>query len=268
MGKFLALALMNDQVLPLVLHRHVIKFLLDRPLRWHDLAFMDPEAFESLRRLLVLASEGDGSAVDETGLTFSYTPPRMEGAGEVELVPGGSEIAVTRSNVHEYVHRYALARLRFGQPAMEAMRRGLVALIPQRLLRILNAEDMWLMLNGGSGGVVEVAKLRQLINFRDTRDNQDGGSADDFAQLFWSVLEDLTDAERARFLYFCTGWSRLPADPNAAGINLRINIAPNSTRLPRAQSCFKDCTIPFYDSKDTFKAKLIWALQADSYELS
>jgi len=35
----------------------------------------------------------------------------MQGSEHVELVPGGSEVAVSLSNVHDYVRKYAMYRM-------------------------------------------------------------------------------------------------------------------------------------------------------------
>jgi hypothetical protein len=42
------------QVISLALNRHVVKLLLGRTLSWIDLAFMDHDAYESMRKLMAM----------------------------------------------------------------------------------------------------------------------------------------------------------------------------------------------------------------------
>ena len=52
-GRLMGLCLLQNELCPLFLNRHVIKFLLSRKVRFHDLAFFDPVIYESLRQLVV-----------------------------------------------------------------------------------------------------------------------------------------------------------------------------------------------------------------------
>ena len=52
-GRLMGLCLLQNELCPLFLNRHVIKFILGRKVRFHDLAFFDPVIYESLRQLVV-----------------------------------------------------------------------------------------------------------------------------------------------------------------------------------------------------------------------
>lgn len=52
-GRLMGLCLLQNELCPLFLNRHVIKFMLGRKVRFHDLAFFDPVIYESLRQLVV-----------------------------------------------------------------------------------------------------------------------------------------------------------------------------------------------------------------------
>ena len=79
---------------------------------WHDLAFYDPTMYESLRKMLVDAEKADAEesfrAVD---LTFCVQLRAEEGGAHVDLVKGGKHVAVTPSNVYDYVRLYAEQRM-------------------------------------------------------------------------------------------------------------------------------------------------------------
>ena len=52
-GRLIGICLLQNELCPLFLNRHVIKFILGRKVRFHDLAFFDPVIYESLRQLVV-----------------------------------------------------------------------------------------------------------------------------------------------------------------------------------------------------------------------
>jgi E3 ubiquitin-protein ligase EDD1 len=51
-GRLIGLCLLQNELLPIFLQRHVLKFILRRQIRFHDLAFFDPIVYESLRQLV------------------------------------------------------------------------------------------------------------------------------------------------------------------------------------------------------------------------
>lgn len=51
-GRLIGLCLLQNELLPIFLQRHVLKFILGRQIRFHDLAFFDPIVYESLRQLV------------------------------------------------------------------------------------------------------------------------------------------------------------------------------------------------------------------------
>ena len=68
----IGLCFIQNELIPLLLNRHVIKYILGRKISWHDLAFFDPVMYESLRQLILDAETKDGSLVfSALDLTFS-----------------------------------------------------------------------------------------------------------------------------------------------------------------------------------------------------
>ena len=54
----MGLCLLQNEMCPIPLVRHVLKYILDRPICWHDLAFCDHILYESLRKLILEAKKG------------------------------------------------------------------------------------------------------------------------------------------------------------------------------------------------------------------
>ena len=78
--RIIGLCLLQNEICPLFLNRHVIKHLLGRGVRWTDLAFFDPIMFESLRKL-VFDSETSGNSAsmfESLDLYFSVEIPLEE----------------------------------------------------------------------------------------------------------------------------------------------------------------------------------------------
>ena len=69
--------------------------------------------YESLRKLIVEAASPNAEHIFKgLDLTFSVQVTADEGdGGQVELVKGGKNVAVTSCNVHEYVRLYAEHRM-------------------------------------------------------------------------------------------------------------------------------------------------------------
>ena len=144
-GRLMGICLLQNELCPLFLNRHVIKYILSRPVKFHDLAFFDPVIFESLRQLVVDAEKpgsDNATALQALDLTFSIDLCTEEGGGSVELVPGGRDLEVTSANIYQYVRKYAQHRMVASQEkALKKLREGLFDVIPAGALDTLTAED-------------------------------------------------------------------------------------------------------------------------------
>lgn len=70
-GRLIGLCLLQNELCPIFLSRHVLKSILSRPIRFHDLAFFDPVVYESLRQLVVDAETKDSNSLfSALDLTF------------------------------------------------------------------------------------------------------------------------------------------------------------------------------------------------------
>jgi E3 ubiquitin-protein ligase EDD1 len=110
-GRIMGLCLLQNELCPINLNRHVIKHILRRTISWHDLAFFDPVLYESLRQLIVDTESGNDSMFADLDLRFCVDLCAEEGGGHVELIPNGRNIEVTPLNIYDYVRRYAQYRM-------------------------------------------------------------------------------------------------------------------------------------------------------------
>ncbi len=100
-----------------------------------------------------------------------------------------------------------------------------------------------------------------------------GGLNEEFptVKYLWEVLQELSDIEKLRFVKFCWGQERLPAnDEEFERTQTRFMIKPSTLpetihdkALPKADTCFFNLELPKYSSKLTSKQKLLLAINTD-----
>ncbi len=88
-------------------------------------------------------------------------------------------------------------------------------------------------------------------------------------KYFWEILEGFDNDERAEFLQFVTGSSKVPLEGFASlqgigGIN-KFKIAKvfetNFDRLPSAHTCTNQLDLPEYPSKEILSERLTFAIK-------
>ncbi|XP_069354271.1 E3 ubiquitin-protein ligase UBR5 isoform X7 [Maniola hyperantus] len=264
-GRIIGLCLLQNELCPMFLNRHVLKYILGRPVRFHDLAFFDPVVYESLRQLVVDAETGDShSLFVALDLNFSLEMCEEEGGGCVELVPGGREMEVTALNVYDYVRKYAQHRMLLSQEkALEAMRVGVLDVLPESALEGLTAEDLRLLLNGV--GDINVAALVSYTSFNDESGEPSERLAR-FKRWLWAIVDKMTHLERQDLVYFWTGSPALPASEEGFQPMPSVTIRPaDDAHLPTANTCISRLYIPLYSSRHVLKHKLLLAIKTKNF---
>ncbi|KAK7870183.1 hypothetical protein R5R35_012737 [Gryllus longicercus] len=264
-GRLIGLCLLQNELCPIFLNRHVMKYVLGRPVRFHDLAFFDPVIYESLRQLVVDAETKDSNSLfSALDLTFSIDLSVEEGGGSLELVSGGRDIEVTASNVYDYVRKYAECRMiKVQEKALEAVRTGVFDVLPAGSLDGLTAEDLRLLLNGV--GDINVAVLISYTSFND----ESGESSErlvKFKRWLWSIVEKMTHLERQDLVYFWTGSPALPASEDGFQPMPSVTIRPaDDSHLPTANTCISRLYIPLYSSRAVLRHKLLLAIKTKNF---
>ncbi|GMT33624.1 hypothetical protein PFISCL1PPCAC_24921 [Pristionchus fissidentatus] len=269
-GRVMGLCLMQCEMFPLRLSRHVLKYILGRPLNWHDFAFYDPQMFESLRKLIVdgCSTPDHHQFFDDLQMTFSTQPP-PESTGvpstTIDLIPNGSEILVTKDNVIEYVYRFVETRLLGSSNGrcLAAMRQGVQDVIPQSLLDNLNAEDLRLVLCG-----TETVSLSLMQSYTAWTDESHAvpETIEKYKQWFWQVADRLSPQEKQDLIFFWTGAPSLPSTEEGFQPLPTIVIRPSDDGfLPTANTCISRLYLPLYNSKRILAAKLQLAIKAKNF---
>ncbi|XP_041422518.1 E3 ubiquitin-protein ligase UBR5 isoform X11 [Xenopus laevis] len=264
-GRILGLCLLQNELCPITLSRQVIKVLLGRKVNWHDFAFFDHVMYESLRQLILASQSPDADAVFASmDLAFAIDLCKEESGGQVELIPNGVNIPVTPQNVYEYVRKYAEHRmLTVAEQPLNAMRKGLLDVLPKNALEDLTAEDFRLLVNGC--GEVNVQMLISFTSFND----ESGENAEkllQFKRWFWSIVEKMSMTERQDLVYFWTSSPSLPASEEGFQPMPSITIRPpDDQHLPTANTCISRLYVPLYSSKQILKQKLLLAIKTKNF---
>ncbi len=91
----------------------------------------------------------------------------------------------------------------------------------------------------------------------------------DRVKFLWEVLKELSDNEKLRFVKFCWGQERLPAnDEEFERTQTRFMIKPSTSSssnqsLPKADTCFFNLELPNYTTKVALKDRLLLAINTD-----
>jgi E3 ubiquitin-protein ligase EDD1 len=269
-GRLMGLSVLHNDIFPVTLTRPVLKFILGRPVGWHDLAFFDPELYETLRKTLVAATSAPPT-ISSWALCFNIGLPEWMGGGSVDLVPGGAELAVTPENALRYVELYS-QHVMVGAllPALVAIRSGLLDVVPPVALAGLTAEDFRLLLNGCH--TIDVGLLERCTDFVDETGRPAADAAANvaaFKRRFWSVVGAMVPEEQHDLVYFWTSSPSLPATEAGFVPRPRVLIRPPSEgdagMLPTANTCIARISIPVYPSKAVLEAKLKLAIQTKTF---
>ncbi|XP_055677423.1 E3 ubiquitin-protein ligase hyd isoform X6 [Lutzomyia longipalpis] len=264
-GRLIGLCLLQNELCPMFLQRHVLKYILGRPIRFHDLAFFDPVIYESLRHLIKDSQSKNGvSILNSLELNFVIDLCPEEGGGSVELVPGGRDLQVNETNVYDYVRKYAEFRmLKAQEKALDAMRHGVYDVLPEYAFDRLTAEDLRLLLNGV--GDIHVGTLISYTNFND-ESNENSDKLLKFKRWLWSIVEKMSPLEKQDLVYFWTGSPALPASEEGFQPMPSVNIRPaDDTHLPTANTCISRLYIPLYSSKAILRHKLLLAIKTKNF---
>jgi hypothetical protein len=133
------------------------------------------------------------------------------------------------------------------QKQIEAFLEGFHELIPPNLVSIFDSKELELMISG-----------LPTIDIQDLKDNTDlinYDKTDNVIVWLFEVLEGFDISLRASFLQFVTGTSRLPSEgfKGLRGVNgpQKFNIHKDfdSSKLPRAHTCFNQLDLPNYPTK-------------------
>ncbi|KAI0686676.1 hypothetical protein BC835DRAFT_1287769 [Cytidiella melzeri] len=277
-GQFVAKAMLDSRIIDLHVNKIFLKLILGDsvPLTIDNLKRVDAELAESLLKLRNMASNSGqsekmrrklGMATIED-LALDFTVPGYD----IELRPGGRDLAVTSENVEEYISE-VLDSI-FGKGAQlqaKAFRDGFSKVFPLADLQAFTADEL-VMLFGNSDEDWSLETLSEVIK-ADHGFNVESRAIRDLLD----IISEYDATTRRNFLQFITGSPKLPIG-GFRGLNPQFTVVrkphePPLTAddyLPSVMTCVNYLKIPEYSSKAVMKEKLLVAMKegVGSFHLS
>ena len=256
-GKIIAKAIYDEMLIDVHFTRIIYKLITNTPISYHDMQDYDPTYYNSLKKIL----ENDYTGED-MNLAYCYDYDNFGKIEIVDLIENGRNIDVTEENKFDYVQKLCNSKLYINiKPQIEAFLKGFYSIIPQKLISIFNYRELELVISGFPDIDVKDWKANTIYeNYTEETP---------IIKYFWEIIESYDKNERAEFLQFVTGCSRVPLEGFKAlqgmnGIN-KFTISKlfdkNFERLPTAHTCFNKLDLPEYPSKEILKKRLEYAIK-------
>lgn len=224
------------------------------PISYHDISDIDPVYYKNLQWIL----DNDVSVLD---LSFCYEEDKFGQRIQKDLIPNGCNIPVTDQNKKEYINKICYAKMATEiKDQIEAFLTGLFEIVPKSLLQIFDHRELELMISGVSE--INLDDLKQNTNYVNFTKKSE------IIVWFWELMEKWNSDQRANFIQFVTGTSKVPIEGFKAlkGIGgeiqkFQIHKVFNATLLPTAHTCLNQLELPEYKSKEILEKNLGIALE-------
>ena len=265
LGAVLGKALYEGILVELPLATVFLNRLLGRSNTLNDLPSLDPQLAKSLLFLKSFDGDVEGLCLNFAleQFTGDEVPPHQRRT--IDLKPGGANVPVTRANRMEYIFLVARYRLNYQMHrASDAFLRGFGTVVPPSWINMFSPSELQLVL-GGSDAPLDVDDWAAHTNYS-------GGYHADHPTIiwFWEVLRGFDAAQRSATLKFVSSCSRAPL----LGFSwitptFCIHKAHEQGRLPTSATCMNLLKLPPYDSLESVREKLTYAIDAGcGFELS
>lgn len=254
-GRVIAKAVYDNKLLESYFTRSFYKHILGKSVKYTDMESEDYSFYGGLVFLL----EHD---VKELGYELTFSVEVQEfGVTEIrDLKPNGRNMPVTEENKHEYVRLVCQEKMTGAiRKQLGAFLEGFYEIIPKRLISIFNEQELELLISGLPNIDIDDLKANTEYHKYQPTSLQ--------IQWFWRALRSFDQADRANFLQFVTGTSKVPLQGFGAleGMNgtqkFQIHRDDRSTdRLPSAHTCFNQLDLPAYETYDKLRSMLLKAI--------
>ncbi|WAR27034.1 HUWE1-like protein [Mya arenaria] len=242
-GRIIAKAIYDNKLMECYFTRSFYKHIIGQAVKHTDMESEDHSFYKSLVFLLE-------NNVKDLGYELTFSTEIQEfGVNQIrDLIPDGQNILVTEQTKYDYV-KYVCQMKMTGaiRQQLNAFMEGFYDIIPKKLISIFNEQELELLICG-----------LPTIDIDDLKSNTEYHKYQQTSlqiQWFWRALRSFDQADRARFLQFVTGTSKVPLQGFAhlEGMNgtqkFQIHRDDRSTdRLPAAHTCFNQLDLPAYET--------------------
>jgi E3 ubiquitin-protein ligase HUWE1 len=196
-GRIIGKALVDGQMMDAHFTRSLYKHLLGIPVDFSDIEAIDPEYYKSLNQILNFPLETLGLELYFTAESLTFGKHEV-----VELKKNGTKILVDDSNKLEYVNLISQHRMTNAiRSQIESFLDGFYDLVPPELISIFSPSEVELLICGLPD--VDIEDLRLNTEYHQYR------PSDQIICFFWDCLRSFNREEKAAFLQFVTGSSKV-----------------------------------------------------------
>lgn len=247
-GRIVGKAVVDGFLLDAHFTRSLYKHMLGLKPTHKDMEAIDPDYYKNLQLILEHNLEDIGLE-----LTFSTEDHSFGRSQTIDLIPGGRAIPVTEDSKERYVDLVCQHRMTTAiEKQIKAYLEGFHEIVDKDLISIFNARELELLISGMPE--IDIHDLKKNTDYNGYR------PADREIGWFWNILFALTRSEKAAFLQFVTGSSKVPLAGFSELQGMRgvqkfsINKASGSTgALMSAHTCFNALDLPVYSSEEEMK---------------
>jgi len=255
-GRVIAKAIYDNKLLECYFTRSFYKHILAKLVKHQDMESEDYEFYKGLDFLLE-------NKVADLGYDQTFSTEIQEfGVTEVrDLIPDGRNVIVTDQNKADYIRLVCQMKMTGAiRKQLAAFLEGFYDIIPRRLIAIFNEQELELLLSGLPDINIDDLKANSEYHKYSVTSLQ--------IVWFWRALRSFDQTDRAKFLQFVTGSSKVPLQGFGAleGMNgaqkFQIHRDDRSTdRLPAAHTCFNQLDLPAYETYDKLRTYLLKAIR-------
>jgi len=254
-GRIVGKAVADGYLLDSHFTRSLYKHMLGKVPTHHDMEAIDPDYYKNLKT--ILEYNLDDLCLD---LTFSVEDHSFGRNQIVDLIPNGRNISVTEESKARYVSLVCQNRMTTAiSSQIKAYLDGFYELVSKELIQIFTPRELELLISGLPD--IDIHDLKKNTDYNGWK------ATDKQIEWFWNVLFSLTRNEKATFLQFVTGSSKVPLAgfgelPGMRGVQkFSIHKTGGSTgALISAHTCFNSLDLPVYKSEQELREKLLYSI--------
>ena len=195
-------------------------------------------------------------------LTFSTNALSFGRSHTIDLIPNGRNIKVTEENKERYVSLVCQHRMTTSiEKQIEAYLDGFYDLVKLDLISLFTAKELELLISGLPD--IDAHDLKKNTDYQGYR------SSDKEIGWFWNIMFSLSKSEKAAFLQFVTGSSKVPLNGFSELQGMRgiqkfsIHKADGGAEgaLMSSHTCFNSLDLPVYPTENKMREKLLLAIK-------
>jgi E3 ubiquitin-protein ligase HUWE1 len=254
-GRVVGKAVADGYLLDAHFTRSLYKHMLGIQPTHHDMEAIDPDYYRNLKTILEYNLADIG-----LDLTFSIEDHSFGRSQVIDLLPNGRSVPVTEENKEEYVRLVCQHRMTTSiQSQIKSYLAGFYELVSLDLIAIFSPKELELLISGLPD--IDVHDLKEHTDYVGWK------STDKEIVWFWNIVFGLGRNEKASFLQFVTGSSKVPLSGFAELQGMRgiqkfsiHKMNGKKGALMSAHTCFNSLDLPSYDNEDEMRQKFLLAI--------